>query len=239
MYHEPAIDSPEDILKRIRKSRWKGVLLVHPVATNLVDHISKTIPCVSVVENYRKSHVDSVDVDQTEAISMLVSQLHDSGHRKIGFLSWIYDVPTPWVYHRFGAYVESLFMLGLSFDPDRVLNVGPGSSYSSEEVADQVVELIRGGTTAFMCAADHQAYFLQELLEKRGIRVPEDCSLTGFDGVDPPSGQNQIATVKVPYDEIGRSAFHQLIRRIEQPIAPRRHVVVDGTLLQGSSISEI
>jgi len=238
-YHEPTESNVRAIQRRIRQGRWRGALLVYPMGHDLVESIAKTIPCVSVVENYRKTLVDSVDVDQVEAISMLVSRLHAKGHRRIGFLSWVYDVPTPWVYHRFGAYVESLFRLGLEFDPARVFNIRSEEVMSPEEVADRVAGCVESGTTAFLCAADHQGYRLQELLRDRGIRVPRDLSLTGFDGIAPPSGQKQLATVRVPYDELGRSAFHQLLRRVENPTAPRRHVMVDGTFLEGKTIAAV
>lgn len=239
IYQEPARHNAHQMQKRLRQNRWKGCVLIHPMAEDVVEALSKTLPCVSVVENYRLDYFDSVDVDQIEAFGGLVRRLHELGHRKIGYLSWVYDVPTPWVYHRFGAYVETMYQLGLAFEPDNVLNLRPGERFSAEKVADKAVEQIRAGTTAFLCAADHQTYLLRRLLRERGIEVPGDCSLTGFDGIEPAHGEEQVATVRVPYDEIGRSALHQLFRRISQPTTPRRHVLVDGEYLEGNSIGPV
>jgi LacI family transcriptional regulator len=239
VYHEPSEHDPKGIQRRLRQGRWRGAVLVHPMRDEVVEIVSKTIPCVSVVENYRRNFIDSVDVDQIESIRTLVYHLHALGHRRIGFLSWIYDVPTPWVYHRFGSYVETLFFLGLEFSSTQVFNVRAGESLEPPQVADRAVAAIRAGTTAFVCAADHQAYEMRRLLRERGIRVPEDCSLTGFDGIEPPPGESPIATVRVPYDEIGRSAFHQLMRRLDHPLAPRRHVLVDGEFVEGASVAPI
>lgn len=236
VYQEPSDDDPKAIQRRIRQSRWKGAILVHPMTDEVVEIISKTIPSVSVVENYRRNYIDSVDVDQIDSVNFLVRALYNKGHRKIGFLSWIYDVPTPWVHHRFGSYVECLYLLGLEFDPNLVINLRAGEHLTSFKVADKVEKLIEDGTTAFVCAADHQAYEIRDLLSERGIEVPRDCSLTGFDGIAPASGVRAMATVRVPYDEIGRSAFHQLMRRIDHPLAPRRHVLVDGEFVEGTSI---
>jgi LacI family transcriptional regulator len=239
LYQEPAEHSTKLLQKRMRQSRWKACILIHPMAPEVVALLARTIPCVSVVENYKLDYLDSVDVDQIEAISGLVRRLHAAGHRNIGYVSWVYDIPTPWVYHRFGAYVETLYQLGLPFEPERVINVQAGQSYSAEQVADIAVGLIRRGTTAFVCAADHQAYLLRHLLAGRGVKVPDDVSITGFDGIRPDAGETQIATVAVPYAELGRSALHQLLRRIQFPTAPRRHVQVDGLLLEGESIATL
>lgn len=236
LYHEPSEHDPRAIQRRLRQSRWKGCILIHPMADEVVDRLSKTVPCVSVVENYRRDFIDSIDVDQNEAICTLVRRLHLKGHTNIGFLSWRYDVPAPWVYHRFGAYVESLFQLGLKFDPRRTINVTAEEELAPADVRDRVMAELEKGTTAFVCAADHQAYDMRRLLRERGVRVPEDCSLTGFDGIPPPPGESQIATIRVPYDEIGRSAFHQLMHRLTVPSAPRRHVLVDGELDEGDSL---
>lgn len=239
LYQEPSRHNSRQIQKRIRQNRWKGAILIHPMASDVVETLSKTIPCVSVVENYRMDYFDSVDVDQIEAIGNMVRGLYAKGHRNIGYLSWVYDVPTPWVYHRFGAYAETMVQLGLPFEDARILNLRPGERLDPEGVADRAAQCIQSGTTAFVCAADHQAYFLRKLLHKRGLSVPGDCSLTGFDGIEPPEGESQIATVRVPYDEIGRSAIHQLLRRIAQPTTARRHVLVDGELLAGHSIAQL
>jgi LacI family transcriptional regulator len=239
LYQEPSEHGTRILQKRLRQNRWKACILIHPMTQEVVQLLSRTIPCVSVIENYRIDYLDSVDVDQIEAVNALVRRLYHAGHRNIGYLSWVYDVPTPWVYHRFGSYVETLFQLGLPFDPGRVINLMPGQSFAPEKVADIAAQQIRQGVTAFVCAADHQAYLLRKLLAKRGVRVPRDCSLTGFDGIVPEKGDSQIATVRVPYEELGRSALHQLLRRISHPTAPRRHVLVDGQLLEGRSIAEV
>lgn len=239
LYHEPAEEDARQLQRRIRQNRWKGCVLVYPMKEDLVELLSRTIPCVSVVENYRREYIDSVDADQIDAIAELVKALHGMGHRRIGFASWVYDIPTPWVYHRFGAFAETLYQLETPFDPELVVNLKRSEAMSREQVADRIAAAVRSGTTAFVFAADHQAYEILPLLAERGIRVPEDCSITGYDGIPPPPGQRQIATVRVPYDEIGRSAFHQLMHRIGFPTAPRRHVLVDGTLELGKSIAPV
>jgi LacI family transcriptional regulator len=239
LYHEPAANDAKLLQKRIRQNRWSGCILVHPMRDELVEILARTIPSVSVVENYRREYIDSVDVDQIDAIGGLVQALYNNGHRKMGFASWVYDVPTPWVFHRFGAFAETLFRLELKLDQANVLNLKRSRPQTPEAVADGIVKAVSKGTTAFVFAADHQAYEMAPLLRNRGLRIPEDCSLTGFDGIHPPDGEMQMATVRVPYDEIGRSAFHQLMHRISFPTSPRRHVLVDGELDLGASIARV
>jgi LacI family transcriptional regulator len=237
VYHEPDSTHSSQLIRRIKTAKWAGVILIYPVSSGLAHEIAHQTACVSIVENYRHDLIDSVDVDQSEGIINLIQRLHEMGHQKIGFMSWSYSVPTPWVLHRFGSYVEGIYGLGLEFNPDHVINVRPGEALDADQSAARVEELIKNGITAIVCPADHQAYHLVAHLESRGIRVPEDISVTGFDGIPPPPGAKQLATVKVSYEELGRSAVHQLLRRIEQPTAPRRHTMVDGEVLFGETIS--
>jgi LacI family transcriptional regulator len=237
VFHDPSEKGSAKLIKRIRSARWKGSILIHPVDREVAHDIAHQGACVSIVENYRHDLIDSIDVDQSEAIFALVSKLHQHGHRRIGFLTWTYSVPTPWVMHRFGSYVEALYRCDLEFNPNDAINVRSPRTPDPQECARQAAALIKDGVTAIVCAADHQAYRLMADLQVMGFSVPGDLSITGFDGISPIHPNRQMATVKVPYEELGRSAVHQLLRRLEQPTAPRRHILVDGDILEGDTIA--
>ncbi len=236
LHHEPADVECKSILRRVKQAGWQGCILFHPMPEPVVRKIEKTVPCVSIIENYRGGLIDCLDVDQSEGIYGLVKQLVDAGHRRIGFYSWVYQVETPWVQRRAGSFVESLYRCGLSFREEDCVNVHVNDSLDPEQAAKKAAERIRDGVTAFCCAADHQAHPLIRELEEMGIQVPGDCSVTGFDGIETPPGITQVSTVRVPYDELGRSAVDQLLRRVEQPTAPRRHLLVDGEVVRGESV---
>src|SRR5690606_29833711 len=102
-------------------------------------------------------------------------------------------------------------------------------------LAAQVAGHVKSGVTAWVCAADHQAYHLIGELEKLGIRVPEDCSVTGFDGVTPPPGMPQATTIRVPFRDVGISAISSLLRKIDHPNTSRRNIQVSGDLVVGET----
>ena len=236
VYFDPVTDSENQLLRRIRTSRWKGCILVYPIRPGLAHGIANQVACVSIIENYRHDLIDSVDVDQSEAIYGLVQSLRDAGHQRLGFFSWTYSIDAPWVLHRFGSFVEAVYRAGLEFHPSATVNIHPSERLNPVEAAEKARQLYQQGVTAFVCAADHQAYGLLRHLEQAGLQVPRDLSITGFDGIPAPSNGPQLATVRVPYEELGRSAIHQLTRRIEQPTAPRRHLLVDGEFINGETI---
>ena len=95
--------------------------------------------------------------------------------------------------------------------------------------------MIGEGVTGIICAADHQAYPLVSALRASGIRVPEEVSVTGFDGVEPPDGEPQLTTVRMPFRDIGISSVVSLLRRVSHPAAPRRHILVCGRSIFGAT----
>jgi LacI family transcriptional regulator len=225
------------VFRLIRESQWRGALLIYPFPSPLVETLSQKISTVSVLTEYDDVSIDVVDTDH-ENVRTLVKRLVALGHRRIGFASWHYPVGGVWAKRRFGAYAEELLSQGIALDSRWVLNVGAVRPplVTTGALADEVARAIReDGVTAWMCAADHQAYQLMSDLRERGVRVPEDCSLTGFDGNEPPPGLPALTTLKVPNEHIGGSAVAQLVSRLLYPRSPRRKSLVETTLIEGAT----
>ena len=74
---------------------------------------------------------------------------------------------------------------------------------------------------AFICANDYLAVHMMNAIKKKGLSIPGDVMVTGFDGtsqsalVDPP-----LTTVQIPSVEIGRMAAGLLLERIRNPELP-------------------
>ncbi|MBC2606339.1 LacI family DNA-binding transcriptional regulator [Pelagicoccus albus] len=224
------------IIKGMSCLNWKGVILIYPLKEIAVTNIMAKFPTVSVLEDYDDCEVDCIHPDQTRGISRLMERLVNLGHKRIGFLSWKYPVHTPWIERRLGAYVENLYRFGLELDTNIILNMRPEEKIPLEELAEKAAELTRNsGVTAWVCAADHQAYHLMENFRNLGISVPRDCSITGFDGLEPPHGLPQLTTIRIPFRDIGISAVSSLIRKIDHPNTSRRNVQVSGEFVIGKT----
>ncbi|MEX0322507.1 MAG: LacI family DNA-binding transcriptional regulator [Puniceicoccaceae bacterium] len=225
------------ILPGLRNSECMGLILIYPFKEETVKNLISKFPTVCALDDYDELEVDCIDVDQTRGIARMTSQLHELGHRELAFVSWKYTVATPWVERRFGAFVEHLYRYHLPFHEERIINVRRDEQIEPDEVVERVVNLIENGVTGIVCAADHQAYPLMAALRARGIRVPEDVSVTGFDGESPPVGAPQLATVRSPLRDIGVSSVVALLRRVALASAPRRHILVSGRAVEGQTVA--
>lgn len=228
----------KQIFSQIRKADWRGVLLVYPFAEDTVRMLSGKISTVSVLTEYRDVSVDVIDTDH-DGVRFLVARLAALGHRRIGFMSWHYPAGGFWASRRFAAYAEGIYQEGLELRRDWVINLhAAGPRFSTPAlIADEVARLIRNeGVTAWVCAADHQAYPLISDLRARGIEVPRDCSITGFDGNEPPPGLPALTTLRVPNEDIGGSAVARLISRLLKPSSAPRKNLVETTFIPGATL---
>jgi LacI family transcriptional regulator len=216
-------------------NHWTGVVLVFPFKETAVRALMTKFQVISVLDEYEDLDIDSINPDQVRGIARMVKHLFLLGHRQIGFLSWRYknNLDTPWVHSRLGSYFEHHVRFGLPFDPDKVMFVDEADAWNSCAAADVVIARMKLGMTALVCAADHQAYELIRRLKERGVRVPEDISITGYDGIPVPQGMHQLTTYSTPFTEIGVTGMVALQRRIDHPLASRSHVLVDGATVVG------
>ena len=213
-----------------------GVILIYPFPRRIVDAIHMTFPMVSLVEQYGTAAFNCVDADHFKGIGSLLNLLVERGHQRIGFYTKTYAVDAPWSRRRFSAYFEEMIRLGFGFSEQDVVNVYPERFIPLEESFCYVRERIEEGVTAWVCAADHQAYDLIAALQKQGVRVPEDVSITGFDGIEKPGQAPLLTTAVIPYREIGFTGLKRLTSLMGKRYGSAQHILVTPHIREGETI---
>jgi LacI family transcriptional regulator len=234
---DPAEFNPAERMPTgVRNAAWRGAILIYPFHPEAVAALTKSVSAVSIIEDYAEAGIDCIDTDQIDGIVRLVTHLQRIGHRRIAFLSWPYPVETPWVQRRFGAFVEALYGLDLPFNPEWVINVRKGEATPVTQLGAWGARLVREqGVTAFVCAADHQAYGFIDSMRELGLRVPDDYSVTGFDGIEPPPHLPAVTSLKVAYEDMGAAAVTRLLERMLHPSSPRRHILIGARMIEGAT----
>ena len=79
------------------------------------------------------------------------------------------------------------------------------------------------------------------MITERGMRIPEDISIAGYDGIRMSQILHpKVTTIMQNTEQIGREAALRLIRSIEKPkTALVERVVIDGILLTGQSVGRV
>ncbi|MES2475174.1 MAG: LacI family DNA-binding transcriptional regulator [Verrucomicrobiota bacterium] len=225
--------------RRIEKfrRRWSGMLLVYPFPATVLEPLSLLMPVVSLTEQFDSAGIDWVDVDHYKGITSAIDHLIAQGHRRIGFFTRRYEVEASWSFRRYAAFVEKMVRLRMPVHPEDVINMFPSPDLGIDASHDQAAARTHDGVTAWICAADHQAYDLIRGLGQRGIRVPDEVSVTGFDGIAPPADCPTLATVHIPFREIGATGTRRLVERVRKRFGSAQHVLVDCPFEPGTSVA--
>jgi DNA-binding LacI/PurR family transcriptional regulator len=178
-----------------------------------------------------------VDMDNAGDVFKAVKHLWKMGHRKIGYVRS--DTAVKNFELRDVAYRRALEQLQI---PCLEGNVYTVSSTHEGAYRDMLRHLKtrRKLPTAFFVINDIIAYGCIKALREKGIRVPEDVSIVGFDDLpmsvlmDPP-----LTTIRVRNEEVGREAMRMLVRKIREGTAlPEEKIVLGGELMIRKSVRD-
>ena len=126
-------------------------------------------------------HVDFATFDDRKGAAMACSHLIGLGHRRIALLNPLSSKISP-VKDRLEGYISALRQHGIEYDNGLVIDDLGFAPKNGSQAAEQLAALMAGrGVTAALATNDALAIGLMHGLRSRGIRVPEDMAIVGFD----------------------------------------------------------
>lgn len=174
---------------------------------------------------------DFVGVDNVRSAEQAVRHLLTLGHTSIAHISNRDQVST--VEERMAGYRRALSRAGLPARPELIQHTSDDYESGCEVVVDRLLAL-PDPPTAIFTVNDLVAFHVIEALQARGLRVPDDMSVVGFDGIDRWSpGAPSLTTADQPFERMGAQAAELLQERMEgeTPAAsPYRHLLLDAPL---------
>lgn len=179
---------------------------------------ARRIPVVVVARQVQNFEENCLCIDNMQAARMATQHLIDLGHRRIAHISGRGDHPDAGERKR--GYIKALEDAGIEPLPELIVE----GNFRRQSGVLAVDMLLTRGTTfsAIFAANDQMAFGTRLALYRRGIRVPEDLSLVGFD--DEPAAAFMIpplTTVRQPAAELGREAAKVILARLKgQHVTP-------------------
>ena len=207
-------DKERDILMSFLQNPPSGLILeplnLGYMSNNeaLYREISKRIPSV-FLHTAHGSSLTGIPTMDYEGASELLDYLISIGHKKIGIIPVMSEATGQ---NRFLAYIDAMRRHGLEYSPDNVI-------FASRNNLDDlftagfsgIIDKMLDGVTAVFCQDDRLAFKLIAYLESRGIRVPEDISVAGYDDSFFSTLTYQITTVTHPKYMYGQNAALALL----------------------------
>ncbi|MFJ3956878.1 LacI family DNA-binding transcriptional regulator [Arthrobacter sp. NPDC090010] len=194
--------------------------------------LSRRMPLVLVSQPVPDGVVaSSVRVDDLSGMRAITAHLADEhGARNFAFAG---STAGPEHEARFAGFEQVLRERGLTVPGAPLINTGSrsGSFTAMGDVLAERPALLSSLPDAIVCSSDQTALGVQEALAERGLDVPGDVAVTGFDGID--AGRltvPSLTTVRQPMDELGREAVGLLSEALTGDAQPR-HVVLSVSLV--------
>lgn len=216
-YYNEGTDSPEQFQKFLCSEEVAGCVLL---ATEMFEEDLLKVPefkwPLVILDNvFKKTRaaMDYVLIDNVNGIYDITEHLISCGHTRIGYVKSRYVINN--FKERKKGYCLALQDYHLDLDPRYEYEVGaaPDTAYK-----DMLRHLDEGRElpTALVVENDLIAFGVMKALGEKGIRIPEDISVVGFDDVaNIALVEPALTTVRVHKGAMGRAAVRQLVRSIE------------------------
>jgi DNA-binding LacI/PurR family transcriptional regulator len=219
----PALDrrSMLDAVDRFLGQGIEGIIVIatQDTAVAALAHVPPEVPLVAVGCG-TKASVTSVAIDNAAGAAAATRHLLGLGHRTVYHVagqSSCLDAQ-----ERIDGWRQALREVGA---PEPTVLAGDWSSASGYRLGAELAA--DPEATAIFCGNDPMALGVMRALAERGLRVPEDVSIVGFDDV-PEAGYYlpPLTTVRQDFGEVGRQALSALVDRMSGaiPAGPRVRV---------------
>lgn len=226
--------SKEETLDRIlRSGLLDGVIVTaNHLEDPLVDGLlASDMPIVLIGHRRADRSASYVDIDNIQAADTITSHLVETGRRRIGHITGTRG--TVAAEDRIAGYRKAMERAGLSTEGlivDGDLNEPSGAAAA--------VDLLDRDVDAIFSANDRSAVGALETIRSRGLRIPQDVALAGFDDLEfAPQLDPPLTTIRQRIDEQGMEAAYSLFRLLDDPASgPRRVLLPTELVIRASTV---
>ena len=214
--------------KMINQEKIDGLILVGYARKEIFEKLEKKVnPLITVNYSYSKG-IDSIVIDRIEAGYRAVKYLLQLGHRAIGFIGG----PPGYLQYqgRIDGYKMALAEFEIPYREELIVCKGTGveAGFSAmEEILN-----ISSPPTAIFAYTDLTALGVMKAIKSKGLSVPEDISVVGFNDdeiaahLEPP-----LTTIRAFKEQMGEMAVRKILERIKNREIPPVKVTLPTELV--------
>jgi LacI family transcriptional regulator len=220
--------SEKECLDRLKSEKLDGVILLQEIRDQVFYDSLSRLQLPVVDSTFSFPDVPSIHVDDTRAAMEAVNHLISLGHRRINMIG---GRDTVFGKLRVEGYYKALNAAGIEPDPGRVLFA---PFYTAESGMYCMREMLLKGRdfSAIYAANDDLAIGVIRILQDKGIRVPEDVSVIGFDDIEIADYMiPRLTTIRQPLEDMGQQTALILHRAITGQGMGRQELVLPYKLI--------
>lgn len=218
----------------VSEKKVDGVLVIGQLKREYIEKLSGIGQPLIFVDFYdSRFSVDSVNSDSYHGGYILTDHLVENGHKKIGFVGTINATSS--INDRFLGYIKCLLENGLEYRSEWRLEDrdDTGTLFDRMDFPEEM-------PSAFVCNSDETAFRVISALRSKGIRVPEDISVVGYDNY---TVSNicipAITTVEVDLDKMASEAVSLMAKKLADPGFSGGRKMISGSLIVKDSVLDL
>lgn len=201
----------------------------------VLELINSEIPVVTIDHVFNDTM--SVVSDNVKGVRDLMEYVTGMGHKKIAFIHGDDSAVTR---DRLTSFYKCADEMGLDIPDEYILECKYRDTAKAAKCTKKLLDL-KNPPTCIFYPDDFTAIGGVNAIKERGLSIPEDISVVGYDGTsyakvnEPP-----LTTLAQDCDQLGRRASECLIELIEKPkITLKERVVIEGHVSEGRSVKDI
>lgn len=228
------IGRDERLVECLKGDDIAGVIFVSKNDVRVYEE-AKSLGIPTVLVNDYYPGFNSVLIDNQTGAYEATRHLLDRGHRKIAAIAGVPEYPAS--QERLVGFWWAMLDAGLDFSRYPVQHGNWTYDGGYECMRKLLSDLKDDCPSAVFAFNDWMAYGAVQAIEGIGMRVPDDISVVGFNGIDLPiAGKLKLTTVRVDIDLMGKSAVEYLQKVVENNDGTSLKIVVPTSLLIGDSV---
>ncbi|WP_129724244.1 LacI family DNA-binding transcriptional regulator [Xylanivirga thermophila] len=219
--------------KMYNEMKVDGLIILGQISKAYIEILKEVdVPVVFLDFYDEHGEFDCVISDNFYSAYEITNYLINKGHTKIAFVGNIYATSS--IQDRFLGYYKSLLEHGMQLDKEYII--------SDRDNDGKLIDLSipKNLPTAFVCNCDRIAYNLAKKLNEQGYRIPEDCSIVGFDNdIFSTLSDLKLTTVEVNMKEMAETAIKIIMSKVQDSNKKYGRVSIKGKIIYRDSVEQI
>jgi DNA-binding LacI/PurR family transcriptional regulator len=230
-------DSEMTYLEHCQQRKVDGACIacIDFLAPEIVQLVNSDLPIVTI-DHLFDNHT-CIQSDNADGMRQLVEHTFSKGHRKIAYIHGRRSAVTN---TRLGSFYRTMERLGLHVQEEFVLECGYNETASVFKATREILSL-RDKPTCILISDDYAAFGAYEAIAELGLKIPDDISIAGYDGI--PMMQlmkPRLTTMRQDTRKLGTEAARKLVELIEKPKSAIPEIaLVPCTLIPGETVGEV
>lgn len=202
----------------------------------VIELVRSDIPIVTI--DHMFNNRTAILSDNVKGMRDLLTYVYGKGHRRIAYIHG--EENSAVTHSRLSSFFRTADELGLTVPDDYIKEAPYRSTKETEQRTAELLDLPEP-PTCILYPDDFSAFGGMNAITERGLSVPGDVSIAGYDGIRIARHiEPQLTTIRQDTQRMGREAANELIELIEHPKTTLvKQIIVEGSVYEGGTVKDI